>query len=69
MQSEKQGKSLRAMWNNIKENEITVTEFPKGEERVNGAEIIPVEIKAEKMSNLVEGGKSKHTDLRNLTNS
>lgn len=48
MQSEKQVKSLRAMWNNIKENEITVTEFPKGEERVNGAEIIPVEIKAEK---------------------
>jgi len=47
-QIEKQGKSLRAMWNNTKENEIPVTEFPKGEERVNGAEIIPEEIKAEK---------------------
>lgn len=39
---------LRAMWNNIKENEIPVTEFPKGEEGVNGAEIIPEEVKAEK---------------------
>lgn len=68
-QTEKQGKSLRAMWNNIKENEIPVTEFPKRKERVNGAEIIPEEIKTEKISNLVEGGKSKHTDPGNLSDS
>lgn len=32
---------------------MLVTEVPKSEERVNGAEIIPEEIKAEKLSNLV----------------
>ena len=45
--------SQRNMWNNIKQNEMLVSEFPQRKERVNGTEIIPVTIKAEKISNLV----------------
>lgn len=41
------------MWNNIKQNGILVTKVPKREERVNGTEIIPGAIKAEKYSKLV----------------
>lgn len=58
------------MWNNIKENEIPVTEFPKGEEGVNGTEIIPEEVKAEKNVKFSwRGKKSKHTAPGNLSDS